>query len=228
MSDLKVPPEDADREDPRSEVLKACEPMIRQEARRIAVRANWFDFDDLCQEGRMAVLAALPRYDCARPLVPFMRPCARHAMLRAAERTLSRTMAEQRRRISVVERELAQRLGRMPTDEEIAKAAYLKLEQLHRVYRAEALLMAVEIDAILDGPLDPRAVADDCDAQAARRELLQQAMETLTDVERWLLSQVGLRKMSHEEAARILRLQPTYTRVMLSNIYKKLRNAIKR
>lgn len=72
---------------------------IYQEARLRAQRAGNQDlFDDLVQEGLLAVAKAIPRFDCDRPgacFLTFAMQCARNRMARAV--TLARSVVARKR-----------------------------------------------------------------------------------------------------------------------------------
>jgi RNA polymerase primary sigma factor len=122
--------------------LEAKERMINSNLRLVVANARRYQnqglpFLDLIQEGTLGLIRAVEKFDWRRgfKFSTYATYWVRQAMQRAIEsraRTikLPTTLAQQERRMARAERELATRLGRDPTVEEIAAEAGLEPEQV--------------------------------------------------------------------------------------------------
>lgn len=205
--------------------LAACEPMIWQEARRIHSYDRAILLDDLLQEGRIAVIEALPAYDESRgALVPFMRQCVRRALVKFVWRFLPPVLVEHMRRVRIVTAELEQKLKRPPTIEEVAAAAHLTPKQVERVYGLSALLWSEPVDEIVGGLLDPASSHTFADVFV--RNALLAAIRSLPPRDQHLLFLIYVEGRSFAEAAQELGTNENNARQIHDRILKKLRKAL--
>ncbi|UJA19482.1 sigma-70 family RNA polymerase sigma factor [Thermoleophilia bacterium SCSIO 60948] len=122
--------------------LAAKERMINSNLRLVVSNARRYENQglpllDLIQEGNIGLIRAAEKFDWRRgfKFSTYATYWIRQAMQRALEtrsRTirLPTTLAQQERRIGRAERQLATKLGREPTIEEVASAAELSPEQV--------------------------------------------------------------------------------------------------
>jgi RNA polymerase primary sigma factor len=122
--------------------LEAKERMINSNLRLVVSNARRYQNQglpmlDLIQEGTLGLIRAVEKFDWRRgfKFSTYATYWIRQAMQRAIEsraRTikLPTTLAQQERRMARAERELATRLGRDPTIEEVAAEANLEPEQV--------------------------------------------------------------------------------------------------
>ena len=134
----------------RDELIMRYSGLVRKIARRYVGRG--FAFDDVCQSGYLGLIQAVDRFDASRG-VPLERYAARmvegEIMHLFRDRGWSvrvpRSLQELSRRVGPVGVGLAQKLGREPTNEELAEALEVSVSEVEealvvrRVYVAESL-----------------------------------------------------------------------------------------
>jgi RNA polymerase sigma-B factor len=149
--------------DARRRLVELHLPLVEALARRYRGRGE--TLEDLQQVGAVALLAAIDRFDPGRgdDLLAFAVPTIdgelrRHLRDRVGAVRPPRRIHELRGALPALERELVSRLGRPPTDDERARAAGARREE---VAAATAPLVV---------PLDEARVADDVDSLRAAED----------------------------------------------------------
>jgi RNA polymerase sigma factor for flagellar operon FliA len=117
------------------ELIQKYAPLIDRAARRIAIRTGLKSaFDDLWSAGALGLLEAAPRYDPARGVTfeTFVEHRIRGAMLDELRRMdhLPRRLRSRTDDVQKVKQQLAGKLGREATTEEVAQAMNIDLDEL--------------------------------------------------------------------------------------------------
>jgi RNA polymerase sigma factor for flagellar operon FliA len=163
----------------RNEYVNRYYPYVERVARRLARRLpTHIELDDLISSGAMGLLEAAERFDPKRGLAfeAFAEHRIKGAMLDDVRRrdTLSRDMRRLWSELRRSSNDLAQQLGRDPSDGELAKHLGVSLDELHRrrVNLSGATVESYdEVDpALLRRQTD--ATVDDPYSTTARREIL--------------------------------------------------------
>jgi RNA polymerase primary sigma factor len=136
--------------------MAAKERLINSNLRLVASNARRYQGHDLplldlIQEGILGLIRAAEKFDWRRgfKFSTYATYWIRQALQRALE-SKSRTIrlpvevAQQERKIARTERELAARLGRDPTDAEVAEAAELSSDQVERVRGAGRVVTSLD------------------------------------------------------------------------------------
>jgi RNA polymerase primary sigma factor len=104
-------------------------------------------------------------------------------------------IVQRERKIERVERELTTRLGRQPTDEEIAQGAKLPMKQVREVRQAARAVASLDkpVGETEDTALGDLFVSEDPEPEeqvevSLREEILRQALSELPDQERQVVS----------------------------------------
>jgi RNA polymerase sigma factor (sigma-70 family) len=174
-------------------------------AKRIAriTGANW---EDLKQEGAIGLIRAIPRFDPGRG-TPF-RIFAKHyiygAIFDSSEltRNMARRQDETYRRVRQIFDELAQKLQRNPTIEEVAEKTGLRIEQILNAIDARGVAFAAalpddDVTSTLGLIESPRP---------ERRIFLLEALASLKPREKEIIHCYYLEGQPQEEIARKLGL----------------------
>lgn len=186
--------------------LAAKERMINSNLRLVVSVARRYqghglDMNDLVQEGMLGLIRAVEKFDYRKgfKFSTYGTLWIRQAIQRGLENS-ARTIRlpvhvnQRMRAIARTERELAALLGREPTDEELAEASDLPLDEIHEARKAALGVTSLDVgvgedgDTSLgdllpaDGPL-PDELAEEND----RRELITEALGTLPASERRVL-----------------------------------------
>ncbi len=124
------------RTDPSAEnaLVEQYLPLVRTVVARLAMTLpEHVDQDDLNSAGLVGLLQALRNYDpgCGTSFETYARVRIRGAMLDELRRMdwVPRTIHEKARRIQEVINQLEQKLGRAPTEEQMAKALNISVEE---------------------------------------------------------------------------------------------------
>jgi RNA polymerase primary sigma factor len=136
--------------------LEAKERMINSNLRLVVANARRYQgqglaLGDLIQEGMLGLIRAVEKFDWRKGFrfSTYATLWIRQAIQRGLENT-SRTIrlpvhvAQRSRKVGRIERELTTRLGHEPTDEEIASAADLPLEDVIEIRKADRAVVSLD------------------------------------------------------------------------------------
>jgi RNA polymerase sigma factor for flagellar operon FliA len=171
-------------------------PLVRSALGRLAMALpDHVDQDDLNSAGLIGLLQALRNYDpsCGSSFETYARLRVRGAMLDELRRMdwVPRTVHEKSRKIQEAIGQVEQRLGRVPTDAEVAKAMNLSLSQYSDLLAEirPATFVCLDATCNLEGG-DASSLCDivadpSCDGpveQASRNELKEIILQRLKDL----------------------------------------------
>jgi RNA polymerase primary sigma factor len=196
--------------------LAAKERMINSNLRLVVSQARRYlgsglSMADLVQEGMFGLIRATEKFDWRKGyrFSTYATLWIRQSMQRGVENSartvrLPVQVSQRVRRIRRVERELATSLGRDPTDEEIAAAAELTLEEIEQARELDRATVSLDTPVGEDGettlgaliPLDGERPEDQAE-QGELRRVIAAALHTLPQREREVIS---LRYGTGEEA----------------------------
>lgn len=224
----------------RDQLVESYLWLIRYVAGRLMVGLPpQYDQGDLEGHGAFGLLEAIERYDPSRGVrfetyaIPWIRGACFEG-IRALQ--WAPTL---RRRVKQLERaqdELRTTLGREPTRQEVAAHLGLTLEELEERENEVGTLSVLSLDEIVlddsslaDRLADPEAV-DPAEAsyRAQRREVLTQAIESLPEQERLVISLFYNEGLLGKEIAEILGLSPARISQVHSKAILRLRGKLSR
>ncbi len=181
----------------RDRLVQLYLPLVETLARRY--RGPGAEFDDLLQAGSIGLLNAIERYDPSRSdeFAAFAVPTVagemkRYIRDRGATVRLPRTLHEAAGRLPKERERLTRRLGRTPSDAELAEAVGVSPTELAQL---EAATRAPAPDAGADTVADPRAPTSE------DRLLLADAFEALDEQEREIVYLRFIEDLDRKEVA---------------------------
>ena len=185
-------------------------------ARRISMRMarrcpDWVAREDLIAAGMLGLTEAAERYDSTRnePFLAFAEKRIRGAVLDELRRgdIMPRRARQMARKIGTTIQELEKTTGRSPSDEEVAKALGVSLED----YRKDLEHLVHVTVGALDQADDtsPQLAADDSspEAGAARQQALSRVRNALPKLDQRDLLVLGLyynEELTYHEIAQVL------------------------
>jgi RNA polymerase sigma factor for flagellar operon FliA len=208
------------------EQLKKYQPLVRRIASQIGSRlpANVM-LDDLIQEGMTGLLDALQRY-VPQPNQSFESYASmriRGAIYDACrkEDILPRNQRDKLDQLEKVTQRLEQTLGRLPSEQEVAKAAGLETNDYYQVL--DSLFNVLPIDDIPENLLPADLSADPLE-KFSSKQFLGQVVEILKDLPENQKMVVALHyqeDLSYREIAAVMDLTPgrisqLHTQAMIS------------
>ncbi len=170
------------------EQLPLVKAIVRQFIRRVP---SWVDRQDLEAAGMLGLAEAARRFDSGRgiPFAAFAATRVRGAILDELRRldTLPRQRRREVRRLAAESRRLATALGREPTDDELAAAMELPVDEITAL-RSEAVAAGSRSEIDDERCADPGAEpADRALERARRRAQLRNAIDLLPERQRQVL-----------------------------------------
>lgn len=201
------------RDSDLEEQVKRFQPLVRRIAAQIGSRLpSNVSLDDLVQEGMTGLLDALQRYipqaDLSFERYASMR--IRGSIYDACRRNDILPRHQRNRIDSVVgiTRALEQKLGRLPSDNEVAAEAGLNVEDYHALLDSHVNL--TPLDQVPEDLL-PVSTDDDTIERIGKSQLVKQISEALKRLPEKQQIVVALhyeRQMSYREIAAAMRLTP--------------------
>jgi RNA polymerase primary sigma factor len=187
--------------------LHAKELMINSNLRLVASNARRYQnqglpLADLVQEGMLGLIRASEKFDWRKGFrfSTYATLWIRQAIQRGLENSgrtirLPVHVAQRSRKVGRVERELSVRLGREPTNEELAAETGLELEQVEEVRHQRGALVSLDQQVGEDGdtalgdllPSDQDA-PEDTAYENERERIVHRAIAQLPDTERTVLT----------------------------------------
>ena len=209
--------------DERDERIKQYTPLVRYVISRLAIRLpNVLDYDDVMSYGTIGLIEAVDRYDDSKGVkfetyaISRVRGAIIDAM-RSLDR-LPRSTRQKARRIDAASAELTQRLGRKPTELELADELEISVEQYRKnIVDTSWVTVSLDVETGRDDEGDGtsmEAILADPDGEdfcedLMRRETVAEmvnALKILPERERILLSLYYKESLTMREIANILEI----------------------
>lgn len=178
-----IPREDPGHDEVRAEIIGRCLPLADHIARKFTGRGE--QFDDLEQTARVGLVLAVDRYDVTRgssflsfAIPTIMGEVRRHFRDRTWAVRVPRRLKELQLRIGPATEELSQRLGRVPTAQELADELDVDLVEVTRTLVAANGYQTNSIDDITHDGRDnaTQPITDTLGADEPCYQLTEDAM----------------------------------------------------
>lgn len=207
----------------REAAIQQYAPLVKYVVGRLAIGLpSILDYEDILSYGTIGLIEALDRYDESKGVkfetyaISRIRGAIIDA-LRSLDR-LPRSVRQKVRRLESLTVDLTAALGREPTEQELAEAMGMTLEQYHQTL-VDASWVTVSLDGLLDrddqqdGSTSTEMPADPAQEDFTRRLEKKQLLEALTNAikslpeREWLIVGLYYRdEMTMKEIAQILEI----------------------
>jgi len=214
-------------------IIKEMLPMIKRIAMDLSnhLPPN-VEVDDLIQEGVLALISSLEKYDPKRAsLKTFVLKRIKGAMYDYL-RKMDWMPRNLRRSMKIVEQKIYELSadGHIPSDEEISKATGIDLKEVQRIRNEMVRKQFLMLDEYLSEDMGIEAPDSDDPAKQVYREMLfeylRKAINELSERERIILSLRFEHDLSLKEIGKILDISESRVSQILSTIFVKLRKKL--
>ncbi|HLO01870.1 MAG TPA: FliA/WhiG family RNA polymerase sigma factor [Symbiobacteriaceae bacterium] len=205
----------------RDALVELYLPLVRMVAGRLSMGLpSQVEVDDLESFGLFGLLEAIERFDPARGVKfeTYASTRVRGAIIDGLRaETWAPALRQKARQLDQVETRLETQLGREPLEHEIAEGLGLTVQELHRRRGEVGAALLVSLDDVVPGDEDGLTLGDrltDLDSPnpeaealfGERRAILADAIETLTEKERLVITLFYFEGLTAKEIAAVLRL----------------------
>lgn len=210
--------------DARERLILRYAHFVKYVAGRVGISMpSFIDFDDLVSYGIFGLIDAIEKYDPGTNIkfVTYAQTRIRGAILdRLRELDWApRTVRSQAKQLDRILYDLEQRLGKAPSDEDVAKELGVTMEELEKIYNETKKSLVVSLDEFAFAEDDSAASAKhqtvenlqarnpelDIEVEDVKRVLVE-AIEKLTDQERTVVTLYYYRELTIREIAQIMNL----------------------
>ncbi len=230
--------------DERDRMIRAHMPLVRFHVERMTTQVpSFMTREEMTSAATLGLLDAANRFDPAKGVLfkTFAEQRIRGAILDEARRLdwFSRTLREKQARLSSTLAELEGRLGRSPSEEEMASALGVGLEDYRDLLTEVSHLGWVSIHQTLDQGEEGRSLLDvladgngrdplqNLEARELAREMAAH-LEGLGEKERLVLTLYYYEELTQKEIAEVLSVTEGRVSQLHSQALLKLRNKLSR
>lgn len=228
----------------RDQLIMDYAPLIRFVAQRIATRLpSNIDLDDLISAGVIGLMDAIEKYDPSRDnkFKTYAEFRIRGAILDElrSQDWVPRSVRDKAKKIEKTYTELEQKLGRVVTDEEIAKELDVTLEEYYDMVAKVKAVNLLSIDEMVGPSQNDKKSLLDCleNANAKNpfthlkskgvRELLIKNIEELPEKQKLVLSLYYYEDLNLKEIGKILEVTESRVSQLHTQAVEKLRTRLK-
>lgn len=209
-------------------------------ARAVAIQmhnlyADFMQMEDIINEGAIAIMKGIERYDPGRDnkFETFISRRIRGMIIDIIRKNdwMPRNYHKQYRSIEDARIELAERFGRLPTDEEIAGYLKMDIRKCQRLQRMSTMVNVLSLDMVTSREEEGQSVqirSDDVDSQPESAYMKDEAVKTLTDAvnklkdkEKMVISLYYVDELNMTQIAQVLNVsEPRISQIHSSAIHK--------
>ena len=226
----------------RNELIEQYLPLVRYHAERVWSRLpDEVDVDDLASAGVFGLMDAIDTYDPSRSVKfeTYCVPRIRGAMLDELRSTdwVPRLVRSRARKLSEANKELSSKLGRMPTQDELAKHLNLDKNELERVMNDANAVNLVSLNKKwfeTDGSKDVSEIdlvedenSEDPTSRLQKSDVIRMVTRGLNRNERMIIILYYYEEMTMKEIGAALDLSESRVSQMHSSIVARLQKQLK-
>jgi RNA polymerase sigma factor for flagellar operon FliA len=217
----------------QDELVASCTRLVERYARQYAKQHGGISVEDLAGEGYIGLVQAAQKFEPGRGtrFTTFAAPRIRGAMIDALRREnpLSRPMADHVAKLKTGQETLRTRLGREPTESELAKELQISDEKAAEIINLRSLRITsldAQADELAPYLSDERASPEDLAMQAMVSRELFRYLALLRPLDREILVRVYWWHQKHIEVAADLGISASRVSQRRSRALKRLRELI--
>lgn len=226
----------------RNALIEQYLPLVRYHAERVWSRLpDEVDVDDLTSSGVFGLMDAIDAYDPARGVKfeTYCVPRIRGAMLDELRNTdwVPRLVRSRARKLSEANKELSSKLGRLPTQEELAEHLKMDKSELERVMNDANAVNLVSLNKKwfeTDGSKDVSEIdliedenSEDPTSRLQKSDLIRMVTRGLNRNERMIIILYYYEEMTMKEVGAALDLSESRVSQMHSSIIARLQTQLK-
>ena len=226
----------------RNALIEQYLPLVRYHAERVWSRLpDEVDVDDLTSSGVFGLMDAIDAYDPARGVKfeTYCVPRIRGAMLDELRNTdwVPRLVRSRARKLSEANKELSSKLGRLPTQDELAEHLKMDKSELDRVMNDANAVNLVSLNKKwfeTDGSKDVSEIdliedenSEDPTSRLQKSDLIRMVMRGLNRNERMIIILYYYEEMTMKEVGAALDLSESRVSQMHSAIIARLQTQLK-
>lgn len=216
--------------------------MVRMVAMQMrGVYASFADIDDIINEGIIALMGALEKYDPSKNVKfeSYASLRIRGTIIDLARKQdwVPRSVRKMAKKMDEAESVLYLSLGRFPTEKEIADHLGLNLDKYRKILGETGMYNVLSLDALVDG-MNGEAVSshivgsfDESPGEKLQKKelkkLLQDGIEKLKENEQLVLSLYYRKELNMKEIAKVIGVSEPRVSQIHANAIRKLRCFIK-
>ena len=203
------------------------------------VYSSFAQVDDIIQEGLLALVSALEKYDPEKEtkFETYVSKRVRGSVIDLARRQdwVPRSVRRKAKEMDQASSELFNQLGRSPTDEEMARKMGISQEKYQEELSQTALCNVLSLDSLFEeweqGPLGIPDAGDRPEESLLRQELLEaltQGIQSLRENEQMVLSLYYEKNLNMKEIAQVMDVSKPRVSQIHTKAIQRLRDYMQR
>lgn len=197
------------------------------------VFANSYELEDIVNEGVIAIMKGIDRYDPTKDnqFETYISRRIRGMIIDLMRESdwMPRNFRKQSREIEEVQARLSQSLGRPPSEEELAKELGMDLRKLRRLQRMQVMMNVLSLDMVVEDEeerqtiqlpdSDPRSQPEKAYMKGETRRILAEGIKSLKENEQLMISLYYMEDLNMKQIARVMGLsEPRISQIHSSAI----------
>ncbi|MCL2016408.1 MAG: FliA/WhiG family RNA polymerase sigma factor [Defluviitaleaceae bacterium] len=225
MEDLELWQQYKDTKSPevREKLILKYAPLVKYTAGRLAIHlGQHMDFDDLISYGIFGLIDAIDKFDMVKAVKfeTYATVRIRGAIIDGirSQDWVPRVLREKQKKLEQTAAKLESELTRKPTNEELADALKLSVDELHQLTNESSVHSLVSLDNYLtnydidfEAPYSPEDTPEGYSDNQEIKKMLEQAIEALNDREKLLVTLYYFEELPLKEISKILGVSESRT-----------------
>lgn len=184
------------------------------------VFSNAYQIEDIINEGVIAIMKGIDRYDPKRDnqFETYISKRIRGMIIDLVRSSdwMPRNFRKQNREIEEAQERLGHLWGRPPTEEELAKELHMEIRKLHRLRRMTVMMNVLSLDMVVEdederqtlqlSDTDFRGQPERAYLKEETRQMLADGIRSLKEKERLMISLYYVENLNMKQIAKVMQL----------------------